>query len=333
MQRTVFITSGIFYTTKLVFDTSLTVNDKIVIWYKKSTDVYFTIEKNVYIDKSLIKHWKDIVIYGGVDTRRRYVCSISDAVLSDSVVSVICALLTPVFRYLKIFFQNLRLQLTADSIKSSLLKIVYLKNNGQCAELRLCFDLCVFCIFLLRAPLPFTQAAENWNQLQQTSVFRVPLPQVPEPSRGSEEGPLVRHKQARHCLHHRRLQVSFSCRYPRTASFCPSGSGFSVRTRLDDRLLRSFCSVAGYGWDYPDSEFRDLPLSFPEFLCSRLLLLVLTDGGFGLSPAGVQVKHRTPAHISSAFSFLTPGKFIWLYFCSTFKKSQPFYETYFWIWI
>lgn len=55
---------------------------------------------------------------------------------------------------------------------------------------------------------------------------------------------------------------------------------------MDASLLRSFCSVAGYGWDYPDSEFRDLPLCFPEFLGSRLLLMVLTDGRFGLSPAG-----------------------------------------------
>ncbi|TWW60720.1 hypothetical protein D4764_05G0008100 [Takifugu flavidus] len=46
-----------------------------------------------------------------------------------------------------------------------------------------------------------------------------------------------------------------------------------VHCRLDTRLLRRFCSAAGYGWDYPDSEFRDLPLCFPEFLCSRLLLM------------------------------------------------------------
>lgn len=65
-----------------------------------------------------------------------------------------------------------------------------------------------------------------------------------------------------------------------------SDSGVFVRRRLDTRLLRRFCSAAGYGWDYPDSEFRDLPLCFPEFLCSRLLLMVLTDGQFGLSPAG-----------------------------------------------
>ncbi|XP_011613742.1 uncharacterized protein [Takifugu rubripes] len=66
-----------------------------------------------------------------------------------------------------------------------------------------------------------------------------------------------------------------------------------VHCRLDTRLLRRFCSAAGYGWDYPDSEFRDLPLCFPEFLCSRLLLMVLTDGQFGLSPAGLHRLRQT----------------------------------------
>lgn len=69
----------------------------------------------------------------------------------------------------------------------------------------------------------------------------------------------------------------------------PPDSAVCVRSRLDTRLLRRFCSAAGYGWDYPDSEFRDLPLCFPEFLCSRLLLMVLTDGQFGLSPAGQSI--------------------------------------------
>nr|XP_020454925.1 uncharacterized protein LOC109959698 [Monopterus albus] len=65
-----------------------------------------------------------------------------------------------------------------------------------------------------------------------------------------------------------------------------------LKCRLETPLLRSFCSAAGYGWDYPDSEFRDIPLCFPEFLCARLLLMVLTDENFRLSPAGlVRVRH------------------------------------------
>ncbi|KAM9743267.1 uncharacterized protein ACNS7B_010825 [Menidia menidia] len=64
---------------------------------------------------------------------------------------------------------------------------------------------------------------------------------------------------------------------------------YTVRNcRLDAYLLRRFCSVAGYGWDYPDSEHRDVPLCFPEVLCSRLLLMLLTDGDFGLCPAGLR---------------------------------------------
>ncbi|XP_029960421.1 uncharacterized protein LOC115397987 [Salarias fasciatus] len=60
-----------------------------------------------------------------------------------------------------------------------------------------------------------------------------------------------------------------------------------LNCRLQTPVLRRFCSLAGYGWDYPDSEYRDVPLCFPEFLCSRLTLILLTDGNFRLSPAGL----------------------------------------------
>ncbi|PWA18382.1 hypothetical protein CCH79_00009888, partial [Gambusia affinis] len=60
-----------------------------------------------------------------------------------------------------------------------------------------------------------------------------------------------------------------------------------LNCRLDKTLLRRFCGAAGYGWDYPDTEFRDLPLCFPEVLCSRLMLMLLTDHDFRLSPAGL----------------------------------------------
>ncbi|XP_044054127.1 uncharacterized protein si:ch211-12e13.1 [Siniperca chuatsi] len=60
-----------------------------------------------------------------------------------------------------------------------------------------------------------------------------------------------------------------------------------LNCRLEIQLLRRFCSAAGYGWDYPDSEYRDIPLCFPEFLCGRLLLMVLTDEKLRLSPAGL----------------------------------------------
>lgn len=89
-----------------------------------------------------------------------------------------------------------------------------------------------------------------------------------------------------------------NCRWARSTSVKGGGlfklsagrphceSVYFVSTRLETPLLRRFCSAAGYGWDYPDTEFRDIPLCFPEFLCRRLLLLVLTDGHFRLSPAG-----------------------------------------------
>ncbi|XP_029296567.1 uncharacterized protein LOC115014060 [Cottoperca gobio] len=60
-----------------------------------------------------------------------------------------------------------------------------------------------------------------------------------------------------------------------------------LNCRLQTPLLRRFCSAAGYGWDYPDTEYRDVPLCFPEVLCRRLLLMALTDHNFQLSPAGL----------------------------------------------
>ncbi|KAM4616588.1 uncharacterized protein ACJ7VT_009432 isoform 1-T1 [Polymixia lowei] len=60
-----------------------------------------------------------------------------------------------------------------------------------------------------------------------------------------------------------------------------------LNCRFETTLLRRFCSSAGYGWDYPDSEYRDIPLCFPEILCLRLLLMVLSAGNFRLSPAGL----------------------------------------------
>ncbi|GAA6226584.1 uncharacterized protein LOC108878046 [Lates japonicus] len=60
-----------------------------------------------------------------------------------------------------------------------------------------------------------------------------------------------------------------------------------LKCRLETPMLRRFCGAGGYGWDYPDTEYRDIPLCFPEFLCSRLLLMVLTDENFRLNPAGL----------------------------------------------
>ncbi|XP_041854634.1 uncharacterized protein si:ch211-12e13.1 isoform X2 [Melanotaenia boesemani] len=60
-----------------------------------------------------------------------------------------------------------------------------------------------------------------------------------------------------------------------------------LNCRLESSLMRRFCCAAGYGWDYPDTDFRDIPLCFPEILCCKLLLMLLTDGNFRLSPAGL----------------------------------------------
>lgn len=78
--------------------------------------------------------------------------------------------------------------------------------------------------------------------------------------------------------------------------------------RLDALLLRRFCSVAGYGWDYPDSEYRDVPLCFPEALCFNLLLTLLTDRNFKLSPAGL-VRVRQSLRTREPIDELKKGPF------------------------
>ncbi|XP_012736189.2 uncharacterized protein si:ch211-12e13.1 [Fundulus heteroclitus] len=61
----------------------------------------------------------------------------------------------------------------------------------------------------------------------------------------------------------------------------------AINCRLDASLLRRFCGAAGYGWDYPDTDYRDIPLCFPEVLGSRLVLMLLTDPDFRLCPTGL----------------------------------------------
>ncbi|XP_051749476.1 uncharacterized protein si:ch211-12e13.1 [Ctenopharyngodon idella] len=60
-----------------------------------------------------------------------------------------------------------------------------------------------------------------------------------------------------------------------------------INCRYDAVSLRRFCSVSGYGWDYPDSVFRDVPLCYPEFLFTRLLTMIVCSERFKLSPLGL----------------------------------------------
>nr|XP_057927633.1 uncharacterized protein si:ch211-12e13.1 [Doryrhamphus excisus]XP_057927634.1 uncharacterized protein si:ch211-12e13.1 [Doryrhamphus excisus]XP_057927635.1 uncharacterized protein si:ch211-12e13.1 [Doryrhamphus excisus]XP_057927636.1 uncharacterized protein si:ch211-12e13.1 [Doryrhamphus excisus]XP_057927638.1 uncharacterized protein si:ch211-12e13.1 [Doryrhamphus excisus] len=57
--------------------------------------------------------------------------------------------------------------------------------------------------------------------------------------------------------------------------------------RLDVKVLRNFCSATGYGWDFPDCQYRDVPLCFPQEMCHKLLLMAITDDNFLLSPLGL----------------------------------------------
>ncbi|KAL2091708.1 hypothetical protein ACEWY4_011506 [Coilia grayii] len=60
-----------------------------------------------------------------------------------------------------------------------------------------------------------------------------------------------------------------------------------LNCRLKVNELRWYCWAAGYGWDYPDSVFRDIPLCFCHVLCGRLLAMVTSSNDFRLSPQGL----------------------------------------------
>lgn len=126
-----------------------------------------------------------------------------------------------------------------------------------------------------------------------------------------------------------------------------AGSGDVVFTVLNCRfevsLLRSFCSAAGYGWDYPDTEYRDTTLCFPEFLCHRLLLMVLTDGNFRLSPKGLVRIHQSlktlepvdelkkgPFILQSRvleYRQLSAGMEVDISLCATARTGRPVWES------
>ncbi|KAI2664991.1 ATP-dependent protease subunit HslV [Labeo rohita] len=60
-----------------------------------------------------------------------------------------------------------------------------------------------------------------------------------------------------------------------------------INCRYDALSLRRFCSISGYGWDYPDSVFRDVPLCYPELLFTRLITMIVCSERFKLSPSGL----------------------------------------------
>ncbi|KAL6466170.1 hypothetical protein MHYP_G00263030 [Metynnis hypsauchen] len=60
-----------------------------------------------------------------------------------------------------------------------------------------------------------------------------------------------------------------------------------INCRYEVVSLRRYCSAVGYGWDYPDSTFRDIPLFYPQFLCSRLISMVTCSPRFRLRPYGL----------------------------------------------
>ncbi|KAK7172623.1 hypothetical protein R3I93_002667 [Phoxinus phoxinus] len=81
-----------------------------------------------------------------------------------------------------------------------------------------------------------------------------------------------------------------------------------INCRYDAASLRRFCSVSGYGWDYPDSVFRDVPLCYPELLFTRLLTMIVCSERFKLSPMGL-LSVREVLTLTEAVDELKRGTF------------------------
>ncbi|KAA0717408.1 hypothetical protein E1301_Tti022373 [Triplophysa tibetana] len=81
-----------------------------------------------------------------------------------------------------------------------------------------------------------------------------------------------------------------------------------INCRYEVMSLRRFCSVGGYGWDYPDSVFRDIPLCYPEILFRRLITMIVCSEKFKLSPRGLLSVGET-VHLSDAVDELKRGAF------------------------
>ncbi|XP_061907552.1 uncharacterized protein si:ch211-12e13.1 [Entelurus aequoreus] len=79
--------------------------------------------------------------------------------------------------------------------------------------------------------------------------------------------------------------------------------------RLDVLLLRRFCQATRYGWDYPDSQYRDIPLCFPVFMCHKLIIMAITDDNFLLSPVGLRCV-RQSIRTQQAVDELKKGPFM-----------------------
>ncbi|XP_076126644.1 uncharacterized protein LOC143106284 isoform X1 [Alosa pseudoharengus] len=74
--------------------------------------------------------------------------------------------------------------------------------------------------------------------------------------------------------------------YPhRDKTVNPTFTILNCSLKVDD--VRWYCWAAEYGWDYPDSVFRDIPLCFCDVLCCRLLAMVISSDDFRLSPQGL----------------------------------------------
>ncbi|KAK7164016.1 hypothetical protein R3I94_002667 [Phoxinus phoxinus] len=81
-----------------------------------------------------------------------------------------------------------------------------------------------------------------------------------------------------------------------------------INCRYDAASLRRFCSASGYGWDYPDSVFRDVPLCYPELLFTRLLTMIVCSERFKLSPLGL-LSVREVLSLTEAVDELKRGSF------------------------
>ncbi|KAG5281057.1 hypothetical protein AALO_G00066960 [Alosa alosa] len=101
----------------------------------------------------------------------------------------------------------------------------------------------------------------------------------------------------------------------------PTFTILNCSLEVDD--VRWYCWAAGYGWDYPDSVFRDIPLCFCDVLCCRLLAMVISSDDFRLNPQGADAV-RAPLSVSVQFKqpLVLPRKVIFHFWQATDESCQ-----------
>lgn len=252
--------------------------------------------------------------YCGVDTRRRYVCPISDAVLPGSVSSVICGVLTPVFIKSKNLYSEFKAP-TDSWIKYSSFKLLFILRTMGSVQSCVFFSISAYSAYFLYVHV------YRSHKLLKTEINYNKLPTFAYLYLKYLSRAVARRKG--------RLYATNRCDLLYTIVNCRWASVPGTFEHLNSVLLILVPS-SGPGWTPPcwgasaalrvTGGITRTPSSetsrcaFPSFsapdFCSWYWLM---DGSGSAQQVGKWCPAVVTAHIPSAFSFLTSGKTIWWY--------------------